>query len=226
MADVVRYGEARAGAAEHLSRLMPRMVVQAALALPYAVRNLDAAAAASMRADILAAERAIQLAQLADDVKTTWREALSACLEATQTARLVAGACALMLYEAQSLSPGQASTLLARMLSPGTPVADAAGFFEGFFDGAGQRLIHDAPLRAAVDEWLVSLEADDFTSCVPLFRRVFSALDKSERRRMIDALFGRARSGSQGYRLAEQADMLWPAHFDRIVALLDARAPR
>ena len=45
MADILRYGEARAGTAEHLAALMPRIVVEAALALPYAARNLDADAA-------------------------------------------------------------------------------------------------------------------------------------------------------------------------------------
>ena len=43
---------------------MPRIVVQAALALPYAARNLDAEAAAKLRGVILAAEGAIQLAEL------------------------------------------------------------------------------------------------------------------------------------------------------------------
>ena len=38
MADILRYGEARAGTVEHLATLMPRIVVQASLALPYAAR--------------------------------------------------------------------------------------------------------------------------------------------------------------------------------------------
>lgn len=225
MADAVRYGEARAGAAAHLAQLMPRIVVQAALALPYAVRNLDADSAALMRTDILAADQAIHLAEMDDEVKSAWWTTLRTCLREGQTNRRIAGVCALVLYEAEQLSAEQASILLGRMLSPGTPVVDAAGFFEGFFDGAGQRLIYDAPLRAAVDDWLMTLAGEDFTSHLPLFRRVFSALDKSERRRMIDALFGRARSGAEGYRLAGTAEALWPAHFDRIVELLNAGAP-
>ncbi len=49
MADILRYGEARTGTVEHLAALMPRIVVQAALALPYAARNLDGPAAAKLR---------------------------------------------------------------------------------------------------------------------------------------------------------------------------------
>jgi len=226
MADVVRYGEARAGAAAHLAALMPRIVVQAALALPYAVRALDAEATAAMRHDILAADGAIRLAALGEDVRESWQDALRAVLEQSQTTRIIAGIAARLLYEGDLLTADEAAALLVRMLSPGTPTVDAAGFFDGFFDGAGQRLIHDAPLRAAVDGWLTTLDETDFTANLPLFRRVFSALDKAERRRMMDALFGRAKSGAEGYRLLPDAAALWPAQFDRVLALLSAGVAR
>ena len=226
MADIVRYGEARAGAAAHLSALMPRLVVQAALALPYAARNLDAATAEQFRQAIVAADAAIHLVEMDADVLNHWQAALRQILADAQATRLISGLAARILYAADQLSAEEAAALLSRMLSPGTPIADAAGFFDGFFDGTGDRLVHDAPLRAAVDGWLLSLEEEDFVAHLPLFRRVFSALDKSERRRLMDALFGRAKSGQAGYRLVGQADALWPAHMDRLTALLDAGAPR
>ncbi len=226
MADIVRYGEARAGAAEHLAELMPRLVVQAALALPYAARNLDADVAAIMRQAILAADSAIQLAELEPGMTEAWQLALRQTLSDGQATRLIAGLCARILYAAGRLSAEEAAMLLARMLSPGTAIADAAGFFDGFFDGAGERLIHDAPLREAVDGWLVSLDEEDFVTHLPLFRRVFAVLDRAERRRLMDALFGRVKSGQAGYRLVNGAEAVWPNHFDRITALLDAGAPK
>lgn len=217
MADILRYGEARAGTAEHLGTLMPRIVVQAALALAYAARNLDAKAAAKLRNAILAADDAVQLAQLEADVVTSWRDG--------QASRLVSGTAARLLYEVELLTADDAADLLSRMLSPGTPVAEAAGFFAGFFEGAGQRLIHDAQLRTAVDTWLMALEAEAFTGNLPLFRRVFSALDRSERRRLMDALFGRG-GGAKSYRLVAGAAELWPKHEARVIELLKCGAPR
>jgi hypothetical protein len=111
------------------------------------------------------------------------------------------------------------------MLSPGTPVAEAAGFFEGFFEGAGQRLIHDAALRGAVDAWLMALDEESFTANLPLFRRVFSALDPAERRRLMDALFER-RGGAKGYRLIAGAADIWPKHQARVIELLKSGAAR
>ncbi len=226
MADIIRYGEARAGAAEHLAELMPRLAVQAALALPYAARNLDAETAALMRRQILAADSAIHLAELSPDVVEKWQQALRQTLNDGQVARLIAGLSARVLYAADQLSADEAALLLGKMLSPGTAIADAAAFFDGFFDGAGERLIHDAPLREAVDGWLVSLGEEDFVTHLPLFRRVFAVLDRAERRRLMDALFGRAKSGHAGYRLVSGAELVWPRHFDRITALLDAGAPK
>jgi hypothetical protein len=226
MADILRYGEARAGTAEHLAALMPRIVVQAALALPYAARNLDAPAAAKLRSAILAADEAIQLAQLEADVVANWRHALQALLRDEQATRLIAGTAARVLYEVELITADDTADLLARMLSPGTPIAEAAGFFEGFFAGAGQRLIHDAVLRGAVDGWLMALDEDAFTANLPLFRRVFSALDRSERRRLMDALFSQRGGGAKGYRLIAGAAELWPQHQARVIELLKAGAPR
>lgn len=226
MADILRYGEARAGTVEHLAALMPRIVVQAALALPYAARNLDVPAATKLRGGILAADAAIQLAQLETDIVAKWREALTALLHDDQATRLIAGTATRLLYEAELLAADHTADLLARMLSPGTPVAEAAGFFEGFFEGAGQRLIHDAALRRAVDGWLLSLDDEAFTANLPLFRRVFSALDRNERRRLMDALFARSTGGAKGYRLIADATAIWPQHEARVIALLNAGAPR
>lgn len=226
MADILRYGEARTGTVEHLTALMPRIVVQAALALPYAARNLDGPAAAKLRGALLAADAAIQLAQIEADIVAGWRDALRALMNDDHATRLIAGTAARLLYEAELLTADHAADLLTRMLSPGTPVAEAAGFFEGFFEGAGQRLIHDAALRGAVDAWLMMLDEEAFTASLPLFRRVFSALDRTERRRLMDALFARSTGAAKGYRLIAGANEIWPAHQVRVLELVKAGAAR
>jgi Family of unknown function (DUF5682) len=96
-------------------------------------------------------------------------------MEDPQATPLLAGAAARLLYEAEALALEHATVLLGRALSPGRAVADAAGFFDGFFEGAGERLIHDKGLRDAVDRWLVSLDGDMFVEHLPLFRRTFSS---------------------------------------------------
>jgi hypothetical protein len=223
LADAVRYGQARDIDAAQLAALVKRILVEGALTLPYAVRNLDAAAAAAMRTTMVAANRATALIDLVDDERAIWLDALRAIVADTHATPLVAGASARLLYAGEELSPNEAALLLSRALSPGRPVAEAAGFFEGFFDGAGETLIHDQPLREAVDEWVQSLDGETFTASLPLFRRAFSNLDRMQRRRLLGALFGRAASGLHGRTLTPNAEEIWPAHFERIVGILKAR---
>lgn len=223
MADTVRYGQARPTDADQLTNLLTRILVQGALALPYAARGLDQAAASAMRGVILNADSAVALAELAGDERTAWRSALRALIDDAQVTPLIAGTATRLLYEAEELSPDDASVLLGRALSPGRAVADAAGFFEGFFEGGGERLIHDKGLRDAVDRWMQSLDERNFVEHLPLFRRAFSNLDRMQRRRLLDALFGRASAGLPGRVLAPDAEQIWPRHFERLTGILTAR---
>jgi hypothetical protein len=141
-------------------------------------------------------------------------------LDGSRSTALVAGCAAHLLYEAGHLSAEAAAGLIERRLSPGTPVAEAAGYFEGFFSTAGQRLIYDESLRGAVDAWLKSLDEDAFIAHLPLLRRVFSHLDSMERRRLIEAVLGRARRLPAGLTPTPNGDEAWRRHLERLAPLL------
>jgi hypothetical protein len=223
LANTVRYGQARPTDADQLASLLTRILLQGALALPYAARALDQAAASELRSVILNADGAVALAEMGGDERAAWRSALRALIDDAQVTPLIAGTAARRLYEADELTPDDATLLLGRALSPGRAVADAAGYFEGFFEGGGERLIHDKGLRAAVDRWIQGLDEQNFVEHLPLFRRAFSNLDRMQRRRLLDALFGRAGAGLPGRVLAPDAVQIWPRHLERLTAILTAR---
>jgi Family of unknown function (DUF5682) len=223
LANTVRYGQARQTDADQLAALLTRILVQGTLALPYAARGLDQAAAAAMRSIILSADSAVALADIGGEERTAWHKALHVLVDDTQVAPLLAGAAARLLYEAEELAPDDAATLLGRALSPGRAVAEAAGFFEGFFEGSGERLIHDKGLREAVDRWMQSLDDAHFVEHLPLFRRAFSNLDRMQRKRLLDASFGRASGGLPGRSPAPDAEEIWPRHLERLTSILTAR---
>jgi hypothetical protein len=223
LANTLRYGDARKTDADQLGALLARILVQGTVALPYAARGLDHAAAAALRGVVMQADSALALADIGGEERVAWRKALYALVDDAQVAPLLAGAAARLLYEAEEISPDDAQTLLGRALSPGRAVADAAGFFEGFFEGAGERLIYDKGLRTAVDRWMQGLEGEHFVEHLPLFRRAFSNLDRMQRRRLLDALFGRASGGLPGRVPAPDAEAIWPRHFERLTAILTSR---
>lgn len=221
MADILRYGEARAGQVAPIEALMPQIAARASLSLHYAVRNLDREAADGMRTAIQRADDAIRLAKLDDQVREQWLDALVRIPNDASASPLIVGAVARLLYEAERMDAEQASTLLGRMLSPGVAMADAAGFFEGFFTDSGPRLIHDGLLRGSVDLWMASLDEEAFVATLPLFRRAFGGMDRMERRRLMDAIFERRSEGTRGYVPALGAAEAWPRIEERILAIMD-----
>lgn len=220
LGSLARYGQARPTDTERLSVLFARVLVQGALALPYAARGLDSEAAAGLRAALLAADAAVALAETSGGEAERWREALDTVIDDPQATPLIAGTAAGRLLERGSLSGEAAADRLGRALSPGRPVAQAADFLEGFFTGLGERLIYDAALRGPVDRWLRELDGDAFTAHLPLFRRAFADLDRMQRRRLLDALFARRSAGLPGRVLAADAPVVWPEHAARIAAVL------
>jgi hypothetical protein len=219
LATLLRYGQARQTDPGPAAALFGRIAAQAAIGLPYAARNLDREAAASLRGTLRAADAALVLIEDAEALGA-WRGALVALVDDAQASLLLAGTAARLLYEAGAIEAEAAATLLGRMLSPGRAASEAADFFDGFFDGGGERLIHDAGLRDAVDRWLVALDPADFTEHLPLLRRVLSALDRMQRRRLIDAVLGRDSGGLPGRILAPDAETAWPRHFARLRGIL------
>ncbi len=218
LADVLRYGEARAIDTAQLQALFARIAIQGTLALPYAARGLDAEAGQALRRQLQSSDRALRLVETQEPLEL-WHRTLHQVAHDPRVARLVSGQAARLLYEADQLSSDAAVALLARMLSPGTPIADAAAFFEGFLEGAGSRLIHDRPLRHCVDAWLKGLDEDAFIESLPLLRRVFANMDPSERKYLLDALLGRQASQA-GVAVLADADARWDRQFAIVTTIL------
>ncbi len=221
ISDVLRYGKAREVDTGQMSALFDRIAVGASIALHHAARGLDDEAAGMLREAIREADRAIQLVESGS--ADSWHEALQQLVSDDRATPLVAGQAARLLYEGEQLDSEAAVAWLARKLSPGTKTTDAAGFFEGFLDGAGSRLIHDAQLRGCVSHWVMNLDEETFVESLPLYRRVFSNLDAMERRRLLDAALGRE-NAQAGYAITEVAESLWNEQLQRVAAILNEGA--
>ncbi len=116
IADVLRYGKAREVDTGQMATLFDRITVLASLGLHHAARGLDDEAANQLRELIQTADRSIRLV---DSLSLeTWIQALESVVDDDQSAPLVAGQSARLLYEGDLLQPVEAVNLLARRLSP------------------------------------------------------------------------------------------------------------
>lgn len=222
LAGILRYGTARAVQTDHYRELFVQTAVRAAAALAFACRAVDEEVAAELYRRIGAAHEAIALAQLDEGEHATWLRALEEVVEDGQATPLLAGLAARLLYGEGRLDERAVSSILARALSPGTPPADAGGFFEGFFTSLGAHLIHDDPLREVVDAWIRSLPDEEFQAQLPLLRRVFASLDRAERRALIDRL-RRADRAASDVRTVEALEPVWAAHLPTLTSILSGR---
>jgi hypothetical protein len=217
IADVLRYGKARQVDTGQMAMLFDRIAVQASLGLHHASRGLDDEAAGTLRDAIRETDRSMRLI---DSVALpAWLEALRDVIDDDRATPLVAGQAARLLYESERLGSEEAVVLLGRKLSPGATMVEAAGFFEGFLEGAGDRLIHDQSLRCCVSDWILELDEQMFVETLPIFRRVFSSLDKMERQRLMAAALGQETQHTR-FVVIEDIDNCWAQHMQNIAKLL------
>lgn len=219
LVSVNRYGTAREISLGHLAELINRLTIQAALALPYASRNLNDEEASHYCGGISKAHQSILLAELNDDVMGYWWQVLHSIVDHKLSSLQVAGLCARLLYLGKKIENETLQELLRKVLSPAVPAADAARFFEGFFAEVVQRLLYDSMLLETVENWLISMEDEAFVEFLPLFRRVFSSLDAMERKHLLDRVMG-GRQSRTSRQLNPSVLPLWPQHIDRMNRLL------
>jgi hypothetical protein len=220
LVDINRYGTAREMSLGQIGALIDRLTVQAALSLPYACRNLNDEEANHFRRSFIDAHQAVQLSELDSDITQQWWQSLQQIVDSSASSLQISGLAARLLYQANYLSADALKILLEKMLSPAVLAADAARFFEGFFTEAVQRLLYDDLLLSTVESWLTTLDEDAFIEFLPLFRRVFSALDAMERKRMIDTILD-SRENAQTQQIQNPNTIEhWPQHLQRIGKLI------
>jgi len=220
--DISRYGTARTLALGQIDELIERLTIQAALALPYACRNLNDDETEHYRDNIHNAHRALVLHLNDTDTLAKWWQTIEDITHSEQSNYLLIGLCARLLYQAERLNREQLSLMLNKMLSPALPPAQSARFFDGFFTDAVDQLLYDSVLLNAINNWLLHLEETTFIEFLPLFRRVFSNLDAMERKRLFDTLFN-SKSQSE---ITQNVDVAQYEHWQQQLSQLAKLAQR
>jgi hypothetical protein len=187
LADILRYGTARAMPVEALRLLVVSLTEAVCAGLVYACRNLQAEPARDLRAKLGQLDVAMTLIDDAG-LRDGWHRAVGHVADDPPAHALLRGQAARMLYDQGVLDPDAAVRHLSRALSPAVAAAEAGDWLDGFLGDSGQILLHDLPLRRIIDSWLAAVGEAEFTNLLPVLRRAFSSFDRSERRRLLDEL--------------------------------------
>ncbi|CCD95899.1 conserved hypothetical protein [Bradyrhizobium sp. ORS 375] len=187
LAEILRYGTARALPTEALRLLVISLVEAICAGLVYACRNLQADVAAELRGKLARLDAAIGLIEDAG-LRDGWRRALASVANDGSAHPLLKGLASRALYDHGIVSPEHTALALSRALSHSVPTLQAGDWLDGFLGQSGQVLLHDEALRRIIDGWLASIDGEAFNNLLPVMRRAFASFDRSERRRLLDEL--------------------------------------
>jgi hypothetical protein len=187
LASILRYGTAREMPAAELRLLVTSMVEAVCAGLVHACRRLDEPSAEAMRSSLTEFNRA---ASILDDehLEANWRAALDRLTRDGDVAALLRGFATRTLHDQNALDAGATAGHFSRALSPAAPLNEAGQWLDGFLSGGANILLHDTQLLAIIDGWMAQLSDGAFMGILPMLRRVFSSIDRSERRHLLDRL--------------------------------------
>jgi Family of unknown function (DUF5682) len=181
LARALRYGDVRGTGTGALAGVADVLLVRVCAGLPVAVSNLDSEAAAEVGRRIDEVNAAVALLP-GDGGRDRWLDTLTGLSERDGLPGLIAGRLVRLLLDAGRLDRDGAAARLRRALSVGPVPADKAAWVEGFLAGRGTLLVHDIDLLGLLDEWVATLDPDEFVRVLPLLRRTFSTFEPAERR--------------------------------------------
>jgi hypothetical protein len=186
----LRYGDVRGTDTGALGEVAAGLAERVFVGLPPACAALDADGAEEMRRHVDAVHGAVGLlgdapAAGQGHLRARWQSVLRVLSGRDSVPGVIRGRAVRLLLDDGELAQEEAARLMGRVLSPGTPPADAAAWIEGFVgggSGGGMLLVHDERLLGLVDAWLTGVPAEAFTDVLPLLRRTFSAYEPGVRR--------------------------------------------
>jgi hypothetical protein len=205
LVDIDRYGTARELPLEALRPLVGRLMEKVHVGLHHAARHLNEESATALHGSLAAYDRAVFVFEEGSH-REGWTRALARTADDPQAAPRIRGFAVRRARDTGVWPEDRVRAELASVLSPGTPLQDAAGWLEGFLGEAGQLILGDQALFELIDGWLTGLEEDALREALPLFRRASANFSPADRRKVLDMAAGRR---VEGHAVAAEDDAVF-----------------
>jgi hypothetical protein len=183
LAEVLRYGNVRKTDTVLVSSVVDGLVTRICIGLPNACASLNDDASQDMLKMVDGVNGAMAILQNSD-YRTVWLEVLVKMSDQESVHGLIKGRLCRILLDAGSFGELEVVRHMRLALSTANEPAQSATWVEGFLQGSGLLLIHDAKLLQLLDGWIRELNPDTFTALLPLLRRTFSTFSSPERRQI------------------------------------------
>lgn len=188
LSGLVSYGTSRKtmeGAKAAIEALCAQTFARVCLRIPDACKTDDDGATAIQKAILTVHE--IAAAQSLVD-KKLWFETARGLIGDYTIHPLCAGSITGLLFVAREISEVEVQQIIEQRLTFRSQPAQAAGFLAGFLEVNALIIVRDAGIVEKLNEFMSSLNPEDFMNALPMLRRAFTQLGATERRYLIENL--------------------------------------
>ncbi len=175
----LRYGSVRASSGEILQDLIDGMIIRICNGLANACLQLNEDAAYDMIQAIDKTHAAIAAIN-DEEARSRWVDALHQVIEHGSCPPLLTGRCTRLLYDLGKFEIEDLHHAFALATSVANDVEETAAWLEGLLYQGAVLLLHDDAFFKQLDDWLQSLEEEDFMRILPLLRRVMTTFSPQE----------------------------------------------
>ncbi|WP_341837537.1 DUF5682 family protein [Chitinophaga pollutisoli] len=183
LVSISRYGNVRKTDAVMVTDIATGIITRICISLPNACNSISDDAAQTLLELLYRMNDAVNLLQQ-PATTAEWQQMLRMVANGRQTAPVLAGYSTRLLVDAQLLKDEPLVRAFNFAMSHATAPAIAAAWLEGFLKGSGTLLLLDPQLWQVVNNWVATLDENNFNQVLPLLRRTFAHFTHAERRRL------------------------------------------
>jgi hypothetical protein len=187
---VLRYGSVRQTDKTMLQQVVDSLITRICVGLPMTCTSMNNEAASEMLERVNAMQNVMTTLQHKEH-KENWQQVLKTLVDMTNVHGLLAGRSCRLLLESKVFTSTDTMQRLERAMFL-SPIASrtieellqTAFWLEGFLKGSGLLLIHDEVLWQLIDNWVETVNGEQFVEVLPLLRRTFSSFNENIRQQL------------------------------------------
>jgi hypothetical protein len=187
---VLRYGSVRQTDKAMLQHVVDSLITRICVGLPMTCASMNNGAAGEMLERVNAMQNVITTLQHKEH-RENWQQVLKTLADMPNVQGLLAGRSCRLLLESKVFTTKdtvqrlERATFLNPIASRTTEeLLQTAFWLEGFLKGSGLLLIHDEVLWQLIDDWVESVDTEQFVEVLPLLRRTFSSFNENIRQQL------------------------------------------
>ncbi len=190
LVQVFKYGNQRKSEVKFLKQLIEEILIRINIGLPALCVSIEEEQAKEILTAIIQTNNAIQLFNSLEYINR-WHYTLEHIKNTEEAHAMLRGLSLRLLFDQDKLDQEAVKYSIVDAIHTATERLQFAYWMEGFLNGSALLLIHNPPFWNVLNDWIESLDKEDFKAILPILRRTFTSFSAAERQKMLHlARFG------------------------------------